>query len=1299
MRLYRNQNILTAEREETFSQRISASFAVEMFLPRSAQRDAETFISWRSSAFRRVFCGYMVFLLFATVARAERLAPAPEFQTVNEGEIVEVEIRFSHNHQIHGLSFALEFDQTKLKLKEFQPSGWLDLILHENMDNENGRFEFAGGALVNQGVTGSGVVGVLEFETVGLGIAEIAFPTPENTLGTEAYLAGDQVALEIADASVQVFGPPQRIVVEPQVMVLEPGDKQQFSAKLLDRIGQQLAAQFTWNTDGGSVDTNGLFTAQPAVSVGVIGPWWRVLTPADFGGPATGLSFDVSSGTELVVSGTGAIADESGDLKFFVLDRLLSQEHPIEIEGEIAHGTQGSAAVALFFGELPFALFGVRDGSPATFVVNLGPVQEVGQAGLEHLQPQASQTYKIVMTLTKMAFFLNDLQTPVKVVDLGNVVLDALPAGESFDMIKAGFSVFAGLNERIESRLRRFTFKNGPQFLEDLFDGHRHVFARAEGLEGQAKATIVEKNLPTAPSNLTATERHTAPIVDLSWNASTDDIGISSYRIYRRLDGVGSGLGEPIAQVSYRQTTYADQTANRQGFTYRYVVTAVDASRNEGPPSNAALVTLQNRDDEPPAQITDLQANIRASEGVELSWSESSDNVGISHYILLRNLSGINEQNRNQVDVIAAKQFDTTFLDPDPPPAQEVTYAVVAVDFWGNESVVSNNASVLAPDFEPPSPITDLRATPGLGRTEIDLTFSPSSDNVAVSHYHLYRDVEPIQTFNGFSLILQDDFDSEIYHQSMWQNLRVTEGALTKELLGGKLRLSGSGVAALLSKAELDPNQDFEVEATLSILTGEGGVAAAVIGEQTLSGIGLGLLRRENQHNVLIFRDERQVEVLDEANVPDRIKVRIEHKFGQMKLFVDKGQGFELKKTLTPAFLAEPHRVAVLAGGPGLQAFVHNIRTNGHGRPVPFARLDHPQTQFTDATGNVGRRYFYAVEAVDTSGNRSRLSGVADAVVPEPDTIPPTPPENLTATALLSPRIELTWEPSQDNTGVDRYRIFRSAGEGTPGNGEEVLLEDFFDGENLDPFVWQAFPISDPGLSVALAEGSLVFSGTPVQPSGEPLLVTSGATMTLEEGLALETKLDLSRSEGALLAGVIAFSEGGEPTGVAAGLRKTGAQISAVGFRAGQEPALLAPLTSDVVRLRLVYEAPFFKVLIAQDGAFEQVGLVEFLPPSGQTFQAATFASFPEGTNPLDARVDQVRVTRPKAGAIVFRDDFESGAVDPSRWNTQAADPGLTVGVTGGRAGGLRFTADHGRPPFPNQQPPVYPDRANTGRV
>lgn len=27
------------------------------------------------------------------------------------------------------------------------------------------------------------------------------------------------------------------------------------------------------------VDTKGLFTAQPAVSVGVLGPWWRVLTP------------------------------------------------------------------------------------------------------------------------------------------------------------------------------------------------------------------------------------------------------------------------------------------------------------------------------------------------------------------------------------------------------------------------------------------------------------------------------------------------------------------------------------------------------------------------------------------------------------------------------------------------------------------------------------------------------------------------------------------------------------------------------------------------------------------------------------------------------------------------------------------------------------------------------------------------------------------------------------------------------------------------------------------------------------
>src|SRR6185436_4810410 len=86
---------------------------------------------------------------------------------------------------------------------------------------------------------------------------------------------------------------------------------------------------------------------------------------------------------------------------------------------------------------------------------------------------------------------------------------------------------------------------------------------------------------PTAPGNLHATSV-TSFEVDLAWNASSDNTGVTAYDIYRG--------GSLFASVPGNQTTYSDPSV-ASGTFYTYRVLARDAAGNESPFSNILNVT------------------------------------------------------------------------------------------------------------------------------------------------------------------------------------------------------------------------------------------------------------------------------------------------------------------------------------------------------------------------------------------------------------------------------------------------------------------------------------------------------------------------------------------------------------------------------------------------------------------------------------------------------------------------------------------------------------------------------------
>ncbi|HEV7186500.1 MAG TPA: DNRLRE domain-containing protein [Blastococcus sp.] len=88
---------------------------------------------------------------------------------------------------------------------------------------------------------------------------------------------------------------------------------------------------------------------------------------------------------------------------------------------------------------------------------------------------------------------------------------------------------------------------------------------------------------PSVPAGLTA-GTVTASSVPLSWSASTDNVGVAGYRVYR------NGASTPVNASPVTSTSYTD-SAVTAGTTYTYAVSAVDAAGNESARSSPLSVT------------------------------------------------------------------------------------------------------------------------------------------------------------------------------------------------------------------------------------------------------------------------------------------------------------------------------------------------------------------------------------------------------------------------------------------------------------------------------------------------------------------------------------------------------------------------------------------------------------------------------------------------------------------------------------------------------------------------------------
>jgi uncharacterized delta-60 repeat protein len=183
--------------------------------------------------------------------------------------------------------------------------------------------------------------------------------------------------------------------------------------------------------------------------------------------------------------------------------------------------------------------------------------------------------------------------------------------------------------------------------------------------------TPPDTTAPSAPTGLTATFNAATNAIDLSWTAATDNVAVTGYRVYRD--------GGPLPINTVNGTTFSD--AGQSG-SHSYGVTAIDAAGNESALSNIASATAAGGDITPPAPPTGLTATANlTNRAIELSWTASSDDVGVTGYRIFRDNGTI------PISTVSG----TTFNDPNQLGTH--VYAVAAVDAAGNQSTLSNSAT------------------------------------------------------------------------------------------------------------------------------------------------------------------------------------------------------------------------------------------------------------------------------------------------------------------------------------------------------------------------------------------------------------------------------------------------------------------------------------------------------------------------------------------------------------------------------------------------------------------------------
>ena len=215
----------------------------------------------------------------------------------------------------------------------------------------------------------------------------------------------------------------------------------------------------------------------------------------------------------------------------------------------------------------------VKDGTPTKRVYIMGNFSKFVRPGWYRVDATAAPAGKVLASAYK------DPST----LKCAVVAVNSNSADTSLSFSVSGYtasSVTPWITDSSRDLVQQSPISAGSGFTYTLPANSAVTFVGTSG--STSGGTTADTAVPPQPTNLTATAISTSQI-NLSWSASTHNVGVTGYRVYRN--------GTQIAttpEISYSNTGVSD------GTTYTYAVAAYDAAGNVSAQSISVSATTQS---------------------------------------------------------------------------------------------------------------------------------------------------------------------------------------------------------------------------------------------------------------------------------------------------------------------------------------------------------------------------------------------------------------------------------------------------------------------------------------------------------------------------------------------------------------------------------------------------------------------------------------------------------------------------------------------------------------------------------
>ncbi|MES2416265.1 MAG: fibronectin type III domain-containing protein [Patescibacteria group bacterium] len=522
---------------------------------------------------------------------------------------------------------------------------------------------------------------------------------------------------------------------------------------------------------------------------------------------------------------------------------------------------------------------------------------------------------------------------------------------------------------------------------------------------------------PTIPTNLNVSNI-TQTSATISWTASTDDVAVSGYNIYKKDT---SGVVTKSNTSLITGTTY-NATGLTPGITRSYQVEAVDTSGKLSGLSNAVVFATTGgvtSDTTSPTSPTGLSSSNITQTSATISWTASTDNIGVTGYdVYVGGIlkTSVTSTTASLTGLTAGTTYSVTVKAKDA--AGNPPTASTALSLTTLSSIIIPPADMQAPSI----PTLTL-----ISKTDVSaaIQWTASTDNVAVAGYHVYNNGVEIGntstatsiTANGLSPATTYNFTVKAFDTATPANLSTASNILT--ITTDALHdVTPPTAPSNLTSSNLTPHSvDIAWTAStdnVGVIEYQVYVNGTLVGGTTLATSIHASTLFENTTYTFTISSKDAANNYSLLSTPLTITTPQDNPSAPTNLIL-------ISKTHNSA--AMQWTVPVVTGGLSPIAS-YEIYVNGTLIGSTLSATSITANGLSPAT-----TYVFTVKAKNSLGHLSSSSNSLSVTTDTaPDTQAPTAPTGLNApaTEITTNSLNLYWTASTDNVGVVEYQVFKN---------------------------------------------------------------------------------------------------------------------------------------------------------------------------------------------------------------------------------------------------------------------------------